>query len=101
MQTKGPIASRERHTEKNTDLCSVRENKDISQGRQTLYSYRQTLIYSLPVPIYLYLIVLEEISTIANKVSPFDQFKTKSLQTRWDLRTTNIVSMNLTNSLTV
>ena len=94
-------ASRERHTEKNTDLCSVRENKNILQGRQTLYSYLQTLIYSLPVPIYLCLIVLEEISTIANKVSPFDQFKTKSLQTRWDLRTTNIVSMNLTNILTV
>ena len=94
-------ASRECHTEENTDLCSVRENKDILQGRQTLYSYLQTLIYSLPVPIYLCLIVLEGISTIANKVSPFDQFKTKSLQTRWDLRTTNIVSMNLTNILTV
>ena len=40
------------------------------------------------------------ISTIANKVSPFDHFKTKSLQTFWDLRTTNIVSMNLTNILT-
>ena len=52
-------ASRERHTEKNTDLCSVRENKNILQGRQTLYSYLQTLIYSLPVPIYLCLIVLE------------------------------------------
>ena len=50
-------ASRERHTEKNTDLCSVRENKNILQGRQTLYSYLQTLIYSLPVPIYLCLIV--------------------------------------------
>ena len=35
-------ASRERHTEKNTDLCSVRENKDIIlQGIQTLYSYLQ------------------------------------------------------------
>ena len=52
-------ASRERHTEKNTDLCSVRENKNILQGRQTLYSYLQTLIYSLPVPTYLCLIVLE------------------------------------------
>ena len=77
-------ASRERHAEKNTDLCSVRENKDILQGRQTLYSYLQTLIYSLPVPIYLCLIVLEGTSTIENKVSPFDQFKTKSLQTRWE-----------------
>ena len=52
-------ASRERHTEKNTDLRSVRENKDILLGRQTLYSYLQALIYSLPVPIYLCLIVLE------------------------------------------
>ena len=34
------------------------------------------LIYSLPVPVYLCLIVLEGISTIAHKVSPFDQFKT-------------------------
>ena len=40
-------ASRERHADKNTDLCSVRENKDILQGRQTLYSYLQALIYSL------------------------------------------------------
>ena len=32
-------ASWERRTEKNTDLCSVRENKDILQGMQTLYSY--------------------------------------------------------------
>ena len=40
-------ASRERQAEKNTDLCSVRENKDILQGRQTLYSYLQALIYSL------------------------------------------------------
>ena len=94
-------ASRERHTEKNTDLCSVRENKNILQGRQTLYSYLQTLIYSLPVPTYLCLIVLEGTSTIEGKVSRFDQFKTKSLQTRWDLRTTNIVSMKLTNILTV
>ena len=77
-------ASRECHTEENTDLCSVRENKDILQGRQTLYSYLKTLIYSLPVPVYLCLIVLEGISTIANKVSPFDQFKTKSLRTRWE-----------------
>ena len=94
-------ASRERHTEKNTDLCSVTEHKDILQRRKTLYSYLQTLIYSLPVPICLCLIVYKGISTIANKVSPFDRFKTKSLQTRWDLRTTNIVSMNLTNILTV
>ena len=94
-------ASRERHTEKNTDLCSVRENKNILQGRQTLYSYLQTLIYSLPVPIYLCLIVLEGTSTIESKVSPFDQFKTKSRQTRWDLRTTNVVSIKLTNILTV
>ena len=94
-------ASRERHTEKNTDLCSVRENKNILQGRQTLYSYLQTLIYSLPVPTYLCLIVLEGTSIIENKVSWFDQFKTKSLQTRWNLRTTNIVSMKLTNILTV
>ena len=63
-------ASRECHTEENTDLCSVRENKDILQGRQTLYSYLQTLIYGLPVPIYLCLIVYKGISTIANKVSP-------------------------------
>ena len=69
-------ASRECHTEENTDLCSVRENKYILQGRQTLYSYLQALIYSLPVPIYLCLIVLEGTSTIDNKVSPFDQFKT-------------------------
>ena len=55
----------------------------------------------LAVPIYPCLIALEGTSTIANKVSPFDEFKTKSLQTRWDLRTTNIVSMNLTNILTV
>ena len=34
-------ARRERHTEKNTDLCSVREYKDILQGMQTLYSYLQ------------------------------------------------------------
>ena len=95
-------ASRERHTEKNTDLCSVRENKNILQRRQTLYSYLQTLIYSLPVPTYLCLIVLVEgTSIIENKVSWFDQFKTKSLQTRWNLRTTNIVSMKLTNILTV
>ena len=94
-------ASRECHTEKNTDLCSVRENNDILLGRQTLYSYLHALIYSLPVPIYLCLIVLEGTSTIESKVSPFDQFKTKSVQTRWDLRTTNIVSMNLTNILTV
>ena len=40
-------ASPERHAEKNTDLCSVRENKDILQGRQTLYSYLKALIYSL------------------------------------------------------
>ena len=40
-------ASRERHADKNTDLCSVRENKDILQGRQTLYSYLEALIYSL------------------------------------------------------
>ena len=76
-------ASRECHTKEGTDLCSVRENKDILQRRQTLYSYLQTLIYGLPVPIYLCLIVYKGISTIANKVSPFDQFKTKSLQTRW------------------
>ena len=73
-------ASRERHADKNTDLCSVRENKDILQGRQTLYSYLKTLIYSLPVPVYLCLIVLEGISTIANKVSPFDQFKTNQFR---------------------
>ena len=34
-------ASRERHTEENTDLCSVREYKDILQGMKTLYSYLQ------------------------------------------------------------
>ena len=73
-------ASRECHTEENTDLCSVRENKDILQGRQTLYSYLKTLIYTLPVPVYLCLIVLEGISTIANKVSPFDQFKTNQFR---------------------
>ena len=50
---------------------------------------------------YLSLIVSEGISINANNVSPFDQFKTKSLQTRWDLRTTTVVSMNLSSILIV
>ena len=35
-------ASRERHTEKNTDLCSVRENKDTGAPNEDIVQNKST-----------------------------------------------------------